>query len=107
MMKKVLLMMVGMASIFLVSVVATAKTATYTGKGEVTAVDSPYGRITIKHGAIKGYSGDGETEFPVTDAGILKGIERRDLIDFELMDTNGDVRVPKITKTGVAPEEEK
>lgn len=106
-MKKALLFAVWMVSFSALAPAALAKSSVYRGSGEVTSVDSPYGRLTIKHGAIKGYSGDGETEFGAKDSALLKDVQRRDLIDFELSDNNGDVRVTKITRTGTAPEEER
>ena len=78
----------------------------FKGNGEVTSVDPFYGRITIKHGAIKDFSGDGETEFIVSVGSLLKEINKRDLVDFTIQDDRGDVRLVEIKKTGVAPIEE-
>ncbi len=89
---------------FLPSIVLAAPTEKhYQGSGEVTSVDPLYSRITIKHGPIKNFVGDEETEFFVSSTDILKGIAKRDLVDFSLVDVKGDVRVEKITKTGEAP----
>lgn len=74
----------------------------FQASGEVGTVDPVYSQITIEHGAIKGLAGEGVTEFYVSDASLLKGISRGDLVDFEVTDTRGDVKVGKITKTGVA-----
>lgn len=74
-------------------------------KGEVVSSDPVYSSVTIKHGAIKGYGAD-ETIFSI-DSALLKNINRYDLVDFTIVDNKGDVRVTKITKTGVAiPEKE-
>lgn len=73
-------------------------------KGEITSVDSVYRSVTIKHGAIKDFSGDGETAF-TADASLLKNINKHDLVDFTIMDDKGDVRLSTITKTGVAEPE--
>ena len=78
----------------------------FNGSGEVRTVDPVYSQITIEHRAIKGLAGDGVTEFYVSNAGILKGIVTNDLVDFEVTDTKGDVRITKITKTGTAPPRE-
>lgn len=85
---------------------ASAKTMTYEAKGKVTSVDPVYSRITIEHGAIKGFAGDEATEFVADPASLLKGIHKNDLVDFEIVDTNGDVRIDKLTRTGVATPEE-
>lgn len=74
--------------------------------GEITSVDSLYSRVTIHHGAIKGFSGDTETEFVVTSAGLLKGLSKRDLIDFTIEEKRGEALITKITKTGQAPPKE-
>ena len=86
---------------------AWAKTLSFDGKGEITSIDPLYSRVTIKHGAIKGFAGDESTEFSVSHAGLLKDLAPRDLVEFNVTDTNGDVKIEKITKTGVAAPEEK
>lgn len=75
----------------------------FSGKGEVITVDPVYSQITISHESIKGFAQEGETEFYVTEAAILKGVTKGDLVDFELTDTKGDVKIDKIVKTGIAP----
>lgn len=75
------------------------------GKGEVTSVDPVYSSVTIKHGAIKGFAGDGRTEFAVVSADLLKSINKADLVDFTLVDEKGDVRIEKIVRTGQAVHE--
>ena len=59
--------------------------------------------MTIKHGAIKGLSGDAETEFFVTSPELLKGIAKRDLVDFVILEEKGETRIEKLKKTGEAP----
>ncbi len=83
-----------------------ARATRFEGSGEVVTVDPPYRRITIKHGVIKDFAGAEETEFAVASTDILKGLGRRDLVDFTVADEKGNVRIEKIAKTGVAPEEE-
>ena len=83
-----------------------AQTRRIEANGEVTSVDPFYSSVTLKHGAIKNFAGDGETAFAV-DSTLLKNINVRDLVDFTIVDEKGDVRLEKITKTGVAePEKE-
>ncbi len=71
-------------------------------KGEVVSVDPLFGRITIAHDSIKDFAAQGETEFFVSQPGLLKGISHHDLVNFRIEDSNGDVTVDKIEKTGVA-----
>lgn len=82
---------------------ADQKLTRFETNGEVTSVDPLYSRITIKHPAIKGFSGDTETEFFVSSADLLKGVSKGDLVDFVITDEKGDARIEKIKKTGVAP----
>ena len=90
-------------SVFFYSLVyADTKVLNFESSGEVTSVDPVYGRVTIKHPAIKGFSGDGETEFVVKTPELLKAISKSDLVNFSASDEKGDVRIDKITRTGVA-----
>ena len=82
---------------------AALKPTHFESSGEVTSVDPLYSRITIKHPAIKGYSGDGEAEFFVSSPDLLKGISKGDLVTFSIADEKGDTWIDKISKTGVAP----
>ena len=81
---------------------AASKETRYQGFGEVTSVDPLYSRVTIQHGAIKNFAGDAETEFFVRSIDLLKGIAKRDLVSFTLVNDKGDVRIEKLTKTGEA-----
>ena len=74
-------------------------------EGEVLSVDPMYSRVTIKHGTIKGFAGDSETDFVVTSSDLLKPINKGDLVAFTLVDNKGDVRIEKITRTGQAVHE--
>ena len=78
----------------------------FEAQGEVTSVDPAVSRVTIQHKAIKGFSGDAETEFTVSDPALLAKIEKRDLVNFTVVDKRGDTRIEKIEKTGQAPPEE-
>ena len=78
----------------------------FKASGEVSTVDPVYSQVTIEHHAIRGLAGSGVTEFYVSEAALLKGISTGDLVDFEITDTKGDVKIGKITKTGVAPPKE-
>lgn len=105
-MKKIFLFLVLSLS-FSSVLYAASKPSHFESSGEVTSVDPLYSRITIKHPAIKGFSGDAETEFFVSSPDILKGISKDDLVNFSLVDEKGDTRIEKITKTGIAqPKEE-
>ena len=93
-------------SALLVSVPAQAaesKTKEFQGSGEVLSVDPVYSQITIEHKAIKDFSGDRASELYVRSPEMLKNIQKGDLVDFDLEDDKGDVRITKITKIGMAP----
>ena len=79
------------------------KVRQFSGSGEVTSVDPVYSSISIEHKAIKDFSGDRVSDFFVSSPDLLKGIEKGDLVDFDLTDSKGDVKIDKIQKTGVAP----
>ncbi|HXV19084.1 MAG TPA: copper-binding protein [Candidatus Omnitrophota bacterium] len=81
---------------------AQAEPKHYKGEGEVLSVDPLYSRITIEHGAITDFAGDGETEFFVTDAKLLKEVSRRDLVEFTITEDKGEAFIDKITVVGVA-----
>lgn len=85
---------------------AAAEDKRFEGQGEVTSVDPAVSRVTIQHKAIKGFSGDAETEFTVSDPVFLAKIGKRDLVNFTVVDKRGDTRIEKIEKTGQAPPEE-
>ena len=82
---------------------ADDKTKQFNGHGEVTSVDPLYSRITIRHEAIRGFSGSAETEFFVSSPALLKSIQKRDLVDFVIVEKNKSAQIEKITKTGQAP----
>lgn len=88
------------------SVFAADAVRKFQADGEVTSVDPVYSQITIEHGPIKDFAHDGQTEFYVLSADLLKNISKGDLVDFDFTDTRGDVRIDKITKTGTAPPKE-
>ena len=81
---------------------AASHASRFESSGEVVSVDPLYNRITIKHPAIKGFSGDEATEFFAKTPAILKGISKNDLVDFTIVDEKGDTLIDKITRTGVA-----
>ena len=85
---------------------AQAEVKRYQGVGEVVTVDPAYGRITINHNAIKGFSADEETDFSVTSPDLLRGLSRRDLVEFTIIEDKGDARVDGIKKYAVAPEKD-
>jgi hypothetical protein len=61
-----------------------------------------YSQVTIQHEAIKGFPADGETQFFVTSPELLKSIRTGDLVEFWITDKQGEVKIDKIQKTGVA-----
>ena len=73
------------------------------GRGEVLSVDAVYSQVTIHHKAIKDFSGDRDSDLFVNSPDMLKNIQKGDLVEFDLTDTKGDVKISKIEKTGVAP----
>jgi Cu/Ag efflux protein CusF len=97
-----------LVSLFLLSsasgVFADSKKTEFKTGGEVVSVDPLYGRITLKHKAIQGFAGEGETEFFVSSNELLKGLSKRDLVDFTVIEKRGDTKVTEIKKTGTAPE---
>ncbi len=108
-MKKVFIL-TGLISILMTQILfaADASPKKYSASGQVITVDPVYSQVTIRHGAIKEFAHDADTEFYVASADLLKNIQKDDLVDFEFTDTKGDVKIDKITKTGVAlPEVEK
>ena len=102
-MKKVLLFFfISFLSIVLPLSAAESKIRQFHGSGEVLTVDPVYSQVTLRHKAIKDFSGDRASEFFVESQDMLKGIEKGDLVEFDLTDTKGDVKIDKIEKTGVA-----
>ena len=83
-----------------------ADSKTFHGSGEVVTVDPLYSRITIDSGTIKGFSGGGKTEFVVDSQELLKGLSARDQVEFEILESNGEAKINKMTKTGTAPEKD-
>ena len=78
----------------------------FKGSGEVVSVDPVYSQITILHGAITGFDSEGETNFYVADTTVLKNVSKGDLVDFQLTDTKGDVKIDRLEKTGIASPKE-
>ena len=85
------------------SFAADAKARQFHGSGEVLTVDPMYSQVTIQHTTIKDFSGGGDGDFYVSDAAMLKGIQKGDLVEFEITDNKGDMKINKITKVGTAP----
>ena len=87
-------------------VVATAMSLSVTAAfaqmadGEVTKVDEPAGKITIKHGPIKKLDmEEGMTMvFKASDPAMLKQVKPGDKIRFEADNVNGQITVTKIEK---------
>ena len=88
------------------SFAADAQLRQFHGDGEVLTVDPVYSQVTIEHAPIKDFPSGNGFEFFVTSPELLKGIQRGDLVEFDVTDTKGDVKITKIEKTGVAAPKE-
>ena len=75
---------------------------TYTGSGQVVTVDPAQARVTLKHGAIKNFSPDGETEFEFSDKKLADKVAAYDLVDFTITEVKGYAMITAIQKTGEA-----
>lgn len=85
------------AAISLVATLAIAQTAKVAG--EVTKIDEPQAKITLKHGPIKNLDMDGMTmAFAVGDPAVLKKLKVGDKVLFEADRVNGRLTVTKIDK---------
>jgi Cu/Ag efflux protein CusF len=69
--------------------------------GQVTKIDEPAGKITLKHGPIKKLDMDeGMTMvFRVQDAAMLKQVKVGDKVKFDADRVNGQLTVTKIEKS--------
>ncbi|CAH1662803.1 MULTISPECIES: copper-binding protein [Hyphomicrobiales] len=67
--------------------------------GQVTKIDAPQNKLTLKHGPIKNLDMDGMTMvFNVADPAMLKTIKVGDKVKFEADRVNGRLTVTKIEK---------
>jgi Cu/Ag efflux protein CusF len=68
--------------------------------GQVTKVDEPGGKITIRHGPLKKFDMDeGMTMvFRAQDPGMLKGVKAGDKVRFDVERVNGQFTVTRIEK---------
>lgn len=68
-------------------------------KGQVTKIDEPAGKITLKHEAIKNLDmGAMSMVFRVTDPAMLKTVKVGDQVTFEADRINGAITVTNIKK---------
>ena len=70
--------------------------------GQVTKIDEPAGKITLKHGPIKNLdmADDGMTMvFRVQDPAMLKKVKVGDKVKFDADRVNGQITVTKIEKS--------
>ena len=76
-MKKVFIF-TGLISMMMIQILFAADTAPkkYTSSGQVITVDPVYSQLTIRHGAIKGFAGDADTEFYAASADLIKNIQK-------------------------------
>jgi Cu/Ag efflux protein CusF len=79
---------------------AQAQAAAELTAGQVTKIDEPAGKITIKHGPIKKFEmEDGMTMvFRAQDPAMLKAVKAGDKIKFDSERINGQFTVTKIEK---------
>lgn len=67
--------------------------------GQVTKVDAPAGKITIKHGPLKKFDMDGMTMvFRAADPAMLKAVKAGDKVKFDADKVNGQFTVTRIEK---------
>jgi Cu/Ag efflux protein CusF len=68
--------------------------------GQVTKIDEPAGKITIKHGPLKAFDmEDGMTMvFRANDPAMLKAVKAGDKVKFDVDRVNGQFTVMKIEK---------
>ena len=86
---------------------ADTKIKNYDGEGEIVNVDPALRQVTIKHGVIKGYSEEAESEFMANDGEMLRGLSRHDFVHFTLREDKGHTELDQIAKIGeVEPEKE-
>ena len=83
---------------------ATLSTAVYAQAaltdGQVTKIDAPQNKVTLKHGPIKNLDMDGMTMvFTVADPAMLKAVKVGDKVKFEADRVNGRLTVTKIERT--------
>ena len=83
---------------------ATLPTAVYAQAaptdGQVTKIDVPQNKLTLKHGPIKNLDMDGMTMvFTVADPAMLKAVKVGDKVKFEADRVNGRLTVTKIERT--------
>lgn len=97
-MKRTVIALVSAASLFAMTQNLLAQAALV--DGQVTKVDEPAGKITIKHGAIKKLDMmDGMTMvFRAQDPAMLKTVKAGDKIKFDADKVNGQFTVTKIEK---------
>lgn len=67
--------------------------------GEVTKVDMPAEKVTLRHGPIKNLEMDGMTMiFGVKDKSMLKGVKVGDKVKFRAEKINGQITVVEMRK---------
>ena len=95
-MKRLIVGLLGLA-IAAVSIAAWAQGAT--AGGEVTKLDKAGGRITLKHGELKGLDMPPMTmNFRVRDAGLLDGVVVGDRVRFTAEKLDGQYTVTALAK---------
>lgn len=97
-MRKTTLAAALVAALAAMPAISAAQTASI--DGQVTKVDEPAGKLTIKHGPIKKFDmDDGMTMvFRAQDPAMLKAVKAGDKIKFDADKINGQFTVTKIEK---------
>jgi Cu(I)/Ag(I) efflux system periplasmic protein CusF len=97
-MRRPILVAAGILALALPPRAATAQAETV--DGQVTKIDEPAGKITIKHGPIKKFDmDDGMTMvFRAQDPAMLKAVKPGDKVKFEADRVNGQFTVTRIQK---------
>jgi Cu/Ag efflux protein CusF len=95
-MRKIKLVLASLVGLVAVSMTAMAQMV----DGEVTKVDEPAGKITIKHGPIKKFDMDGSMTmvFRAAEPAMLKQVKPGDKIRFEPDKVNGQFTIIKLEK---------
>ena len=96
-MRKLMILLSAVFGLAVQPMVALAQTAMV--DGEVTTVDEPAGKITIKHAPIKKLDMDAMTmAFRVKDPAMLKQVKPGDKIKFDADKVDGQFTVTTIEK---------
>jgi len=99
-MRKMIFAAAGALALSIVALPQITIAQSETVDGQVTKIDEPAGKITLKHGPIKKFDMDeGMTMvFKAQDPAMLKSVKVGDKVKFEADRVNGQFTVTKIQK---------